>query len=156
SRLRAAFGVELALKTMFETPTAAGIAAAVRRGEGVTVPALVPQARAGKVPLSYAQQRLGILDQLEPGSALYKLPVALRLKGELDVAGLERAANGIVARHEALRTTFVAEDGEPVQKVHATGSWPITWRDGAADVVGAAAEPFDLANGPLVRATVWR
>src|SRR3954463_7211156 len=64
-------------------------------------------------PLSYAQQRLWVLDQLEPGSAAYNISLALRLKGALDVEALRRAFEEVVRRHEVLRTTFVSDGGEP-------------------------------------------
>src|SRR5258706_4101012 len=76
--------------------------------------------RRGRAPLSFAQQRLWFLNQLEPGSPLYNMPVALRLRGRLDRAALQKSLNAIVARHEALRTRFEAEDGNPVQVIAET------------------------------------
>ena len=69
------------------------------------------------IPLSYAQQRLWFLDQLQPDSAFYNIPSAVRLSGSLNVSALERALNEIVRRHEALRTTFVSIHGEPRQQI---------------------------------------
>src|SRR3954454_14247613 len=82
-----------------------------------TYPALLPQPRPGLLPLSYAQQRLWCIDQLEGSSAEYNMPAALRLEGELDQAALERAINTIVERHESLRTHFAELDGQPVQVI---------------------------------------
>src|SRR5690606_20500181 len=71
-------------------------------------------------PISHAQRRLWFLDRLEPGNPVYNIPVAVRLRGRLDRVALERALQAIVARHDALRTTFAMENGEPVQVVHET------------------------------------
>ncbi len=112
SRLRSAFGVELPLRELFEAPVLAG---SRRQGRGGP-----PQRRRGALPacapgpgptgqappLSFAQQRLWFLDQLEPGSPLYNLPVALRVEGPLDALVLARCLGEIVRRHEPLRTVF--------------------------------------------------
>src|SRR5262245_27256105 len=71
-------------------------------------------------PTSFAQQRLWLLDQLEPNSALYSLPAALRLRGRLDVQALKSSLIEIAQRHESLRTTFDSKDGQPFQVIHAT------------------------------------
>jgi amino acid adenylation domain-containing protein len=172
SRIREAFGVELPLRALFEAPTVAGLAArvdaAAREGGGVQAPPLVPVPRDGPLPLSYAQQRLWFIDQLEPGSAAYNVPQGMRLRGPLDVGVLRRALGEIVGRHESLRTTFHRVGGRPVQVIHpdagarlpevdlralAAGS-----REGEARRIAAedAALPFDLARGPLLRAAVLR
>ena len=77
-----------------------------RADESALAPPLVPVAREAHLPLSFSQQRLWFLDQFDPGSAVYNLPIALRLSGALDVSALERSLQEIVRRHEALRTTF--------------------------------------------------
>jgi len=120
------------------------------------------------LPVSFAQQRFYVLDQLETGSAAaaYTLPVAVRLRGALDVRALERALGTIVARHEALRTVFVLDGGEPVQVVLPAVHVPLPVEDlstlgteerEAAVAARAAANAnasFDLAAGPLVRASL--
>ncbi|HEX8459415.1 MAG TPA: amino acid adenylation domain-containing protein, partial [Pyrinomonadaceae bacterium] len=186
SRVREAFGVEVPLRTLFEEPTIAALSVAVEAalraeadGDTNDESAVPPLARfaptvdeAGEavsdaereLPLSYAQQRLWFLDQLEPGSAAYNIPAAVRLTGALDVSALERAMGEVVRRHEVLRTTFHLREGEPVQVVHdaPTMTLPITdlsqlSEDGreaeALRLAGEAARrPFDLETGPLVRA----
>lgn len=115
-------------------------------------------------PLSFAQQRLWFLDQLEPGSIAYNMPVALRLRGRLDAAALERSLNEILRRHDSLRTRFPARDGNPVQLISSTATLdvpeedltdlPESERETAAllRIAAEAALPFDLAAGPVVRA----
>jgi hypothetical protein len=121
-------------------------------------------AREGDIPLSFAQQRLWFIDQLEPGSALYNVPKAFRVSGALDAASLQQSLNEIVRRHEVLRTTFSAVGGRPVQKISASLTIPfpvvdLTDRPGseredeALRLINAEARrPFDLATGPLLRA----
>ncbi len=122
----------------------------------------------GPAPLSFAQQRLWFLEQLEPGSAVYHIGHALRLRGELHVEALQRALDGIVARHEALRTRFVAKDGFPVQVIAEPQTVPLTILEltpPAADDREAALQrilttevqrPFDLTRDLLFRATLIR
>jgi amino acid adenylation domain-containing protein len=122
------------------------------------------------VPASFAQRRLWLLDQLEPGSVTYHIPWLLHLDGPLEVDALRRALDAILARHEALRTTFDAVDGQPVQVVGPP--YPVDLplvdlsgaeladgrRDNAAVAVleRCATRPFDLARGPLLRAELVR
>jgi amino acid adenylation domain-containing protein len=171
SRIRATLAVELPLRAVFEAPTVAGLARTVEASRlGGLAPAapLAPASREGPLPLSFAQERLWFLQQLEPGSARYTIPLGLRLAGPLDVAGLERALHDLVARHEALRTTFPAVDGRPAQVISA----PEPVRLEVSDLRGlppagrepearrrareAARRPFDLARGPLLRAQLMR
>jgi amino acid adenylation domain-containing protein len=119
-------------------------------------------------PASCSQQRLWFLDHLQPGSAAYNLPRAVRLEGPLDAAALERAFAEVVARHEALRTTFASEDGVAVQvvapapatrlPVEDLSSWPEGEREPALarTLAATASAPFDLGKGPLVRARLVR
>src|SRR6185295_19726795 len=115
SRLRTAFSVELPLRLLFEFPTVAGQARAIEEalkgGAEVTAPPLLPLAERTRLPLSFAQQRLWFLDQMEPGTSTYNIPIGIRLSGQLDVEALERSIGEVVRRHETLRTRFVEEEG---------------------------------------------
>ncbi|MFP2934288.1 condensation domain-containing protein, partial [Pyxidicoccus sp. 3LG] len=170
SRVQATFNLELPLRELFEAPTVAGLAervdAATKTSQlGPQVPALLPVPRTGDLPLSFAQQRLWFLDRLEPDSPFYNAPVRLRLEGELDVAALERAFTELTRRHEVLRTTF--RDG-PVQVIHPPAPFPLTvvdlstLADGAREQEASrlsteeARRPFDLARGPVLRATLLK
>ena len=119
-------------------------------------------------PLSFSQRQLWFLDQLEPGNAFYNVPTAVTLKGTLDVPALEQALNELIARHETLRTTFCRVDGEPRQVIHAPTPLHLPVSDlralAAAErerqvslaVDQEAKAPFDLATGPLLRASLLR
>nr|QEO74660.1 AMP-dependent synthetase and ligase [uncultured bacterium] len=170
-RVRAATGADVALRRLFEGPTVAELAAAAEsaRREGRAAPPRIERAaREGALPLSFAQQRLWFLDQLEPGSAFYNVSAAVRLRGALDVAALRRALGEIVRRHESLRTTFKAVDGHPAQVVAASLELPLEVSDlselpesereesVAAHAREWARRPFDLAQGPLLRAHLLR
>ena len=120
------------------------------------------------LPLSFAQQRLWFLDQLEPGSHAYNMPGAVRISGSLDQAALEKSLDEIVRRHETLRTTFPLRGGEPVQVVAAPAplnlpvtdlrELPLGEREAQLDEIltREAHEPFDLARGPLLRVKLVR
>src|SRR5829696_3488367 len=124
TRLRQVFAVDLPLRALFQAPTVAGLAEAVeaaRRGaQGLLAPPLerVPREEGAELALSFAQQRLWFLDQLEPGSAVYNLPLALSLEGEVAEEQLAAVFGELVRRHETLRTTFLSETGGPLQVVH--------------------------------------
>jgi amino acid adenylation domain-containing protein len=171
SRARRVFGVEIALRDLFEEPTVAGLAQSIEhalRADGtLTAPPLVRTPRSARLPLSFAQQRLWFLEQLEPGSA-YNIPLSLRLEGALDIPALAGALTAIVHRHEVLRTTFKAEDGEPVQVVHEPAGHPLPVVDLrgldaapretelAALARAEAVRPFALDRGPLLRSLLVR
>jgi amino acid adenylation domain-containing protein len=171
ARLRDRLGVELPLRALFEAPTVAGLAARVSAARaGGALPPLKPVPRPGagpwELPLSFAQQRLWILDRLEPGKPIYNVPAAVRLEtgdAELDLAALELALAEIVARHEALRTTFVRRGGEPVQRIERQVPVRLGLHDlraagerAARLALDEARAPFDLELGPLFRFTLLR
>src|SRR6266516_6572392 len=110
------------LRTMFESPTIESLAKAIsalQRAEttGEAPPPITSVPRDRELPLSFAQQRLWFLDQLEPGNALYNVPRTFRLAGNLDVNALEQALTGLVERHEILRTTYQISGDHPVQVI---------------------------------------
>ncbi|REG13822.1 AMP-binding enzyme, partial [Archangium gephyra] len=172
ARLHATFGVELPLRTLFEAPSlrafAARLEAATLASAASRLPPLVPAPRSGPLPLSFAQQRLWFLDQLEPDSPLYNLPAAIRLEGTLDLAALRHGFQELVRRHESLRTTFRSEAGQPLQVIAPSVSFPLEVVDLSslpseqreAEALRLAQEdaqrPFNLSTGPLLRTHLLR
>ena len=132
------------------------------------LPPIVRRGPLRSAPLSFAQQRLWFLDQLQPGRPLYNVPCRAWLHGRVDVAALRRALNEVVARHESLRTTFPASNGQPMQSIAPQvvcdlpvidlTSVPAERREAEVRRLATeqAREPFDLARGPLLRARVLR
>ncbi len=172
-RLRAALGVELPLRTLFEAPTVAAQARAVEAAlaEGRTPPPpLRPGERDEPPPLSFAQERLWFLDQLEPGLAAYNVPAALELAGPLQPAALAGALCHLARRHETLRTRYAESDGRGVQVIDGDAPLPLPVVDlaalaGSKDraeaesrrlLAAESARPFDLARGPVARALLLR
>jgi amino acid adenylation domain-containing protein len=163
SRVREVFGVELPLRALFESPTVAGLAARVdelRRAGDEALPPVVPAGRDRPLPLSFAQERLWFLDRMEPGRPVYNIPATLRITGALDVAALERALGEVVRRHESLRTAFGEAGGAPVQVVSPFSGFTLSVTPVADEAEASrlasdeAARPFDLAAGPLFRASL--
>ncbi|BBA33066.1 putative linear pentadecapeptide gramicidin synthetase LgrB [Methylocaldum marinum] len=171
SRVRETLGLELPVRHLFEHPTLADLAAALdatRHTPTTALPPLTPVSRHQPLRLAFAQERLWFLDQLEGPSATYTIPGGLELHGPLEVAALRRSLAEIVRRHESLRTTFPTVDGVAVQHIAPSGPVPLPLIDLAAlpDADRAAAferriadetrRPFDLAHGPLLRASLVR
>jgi amino acid adenylation domain-containing protein/non-ribosomal peptide synthase protein (TIGR01720 family) len=172
ARVRETVHVGLSFYSFFETPTVADMARSIGtvRQAVTSLQPLPPQPvpRDGALPLSYAQQRLWFLEQLEPSRAVYNLPLAWRLIGNLNVFALERSLGEMVRRHEILRTTFPSVDGHPMQVIAPVLALPLpvvdlqalpaTEREAAVERLATeeARRPFDLACGPLVRTTLLR
>src|SRR4051812_10627525 len=131
-------------------------------------PMIPKRAEPGPAPLSFAQQRLWFIQQLEPNSPAYNVPTALRLKGALQPAALKQSLEEVVRRHEILRTAFPAVDGRPQQVPQPAGSMPVpivsledaSPRDRETTlqrlILSEGKRPFDLARGPVVRSTLYR
>ncbi len=181
SRLRQTFKVELPLRSIFEAPTIAGMAAVVRNATGQEarkeerIEILPRDPETGlpvtPPPLSFSQQRLWFLDQLDPGNTSYNIPAAVHIRGYLDVAALENAISAIIQRHEALRTSFSSQAGVPVQIISAQGETRLPLVDvqmGSSDLIPEQSpevmelirqevqKPFNLATGPVARALLLR
>ncbi|MCA1706631.1 MAG: amino acid adenylation domain-containing protein, partial [Actinobacteria bacterium] len=169
SRVRTAFGVDLSARAVFDAPTVARLAdllpTASRADHAERIP---PVPRDRTLPLSPAQQRLWLIDELTSGGTEYNTGVGLRLSGELNLDALRAALGALVSRHESLRTTFETVDGHGVQMVAARGEIPLRAVDlsgmGADELDAAVDEAladelsrrFDLQRGPLTRAVLVR
>ena len=169
SRIRNCFHVELPLRDLFEEPTVVGLSQRIdvarHRNILLKPETLVPVSREEPLPLSFAQQRLWFLDQLEPQNTAYNVWRAVRLGGTLNIETLERSLNDVVRRHEILRTSFPIIHGRPVQSIVEAEQFLVLEVD---DLSGIAPEDreaqsqallaeagqshFDLAVGPLLRA----
>jgi amino acid adenylation domain-containing protein/FkbM family methyltransferase len=172
SRVREVFKAELPLRSIFEAPTVAELARLIesRIAGGLQHDELPIEAvpRDGDLPLSFAQQRLWLMDQIEPGIPIYNIHVPVRLTAELDVVALKRTVDELLRRHEVLRTTFVLKDEGPVQVIAPPRPtfMPIIdlsqideqRREGELLRIAhdEAALPFNLANGPLMRVRLLR
>ena len=164
SRLRRALGVEVSLRDLFARPILASLAQLAGSGQHQDDVPVSIRDRSGSLELSWAQQRLWFLDQLDDAAgAAYHMPSALHIKGALDRRALRATLDRIVARHESLRTRFISERGEPVQVIDPQVDFDLREHDlrgmdpsaraiAVAELSAAeAAAPFDLAAGPLIR-----
>ncbi|MGB8507277.1 MAG: amino acid adenylation domain-containing protein [Pyrinomonadaceae bacterium] len=155
------------LRTLFESPTVAGLAGCVEEHRHIAWRPIERVSRRGDLPLSFAQQRLWLFDKFDPGTATYNVPVTIRLSGNLQAQALERSIAEIVRRHEALRTTFTtSDDRQPIQviarvqplmlEVQDVSGLPEAVRDAEALKIVRleALQPFDLEDGPLLRGTL--
>ncbi|BCL80830.1 hypothetical protein ccbrp13_32950 [Ktedonobacteria bacterium brp13] len=175
ARVRAVVQVEVSIVKLFERPTVAGLAQEIERrlrggrGEGEEEErALEARARPQQVPLSFAQQRLWFLDQLEPESTAYLLPRVQRLQGPLDIAALKQSLEALTQRHEILRTTFSMHDDQGVQIIHPSLNLNLPLIDLShlqTDVQETmtrrlinqeAQHPCNLTTGPLLRVALVR
>jgi amino acid adenylation domain-containing protein len=171
ARINGQFKITLPLRTLFECSTIKKLAEQVDAlaGKQIAGSATVQRvSREQPIALSFPQQRLWFIDQLETGSSLYNINKALRLVGRLDVSKLSRAVQSLAARHEILRTTFVAHDGQPVQliapaidipfRVEDLTSVPGTNQEAEIErlIKSKTEKSFDLSRGPLLRVTLFR
>ncbi|CAJ4934129.1 syringomycin synthetase [Burkholderia pseudomallei] len=161
SRLRQALSVEVALSTVFDAPVLSALAERLEAENTEVLPPIPLAPRDGRIALSLAQQRLWFLTQLEGVSEAYHMSGAVRLDGPLNREVLQRALNRIVMRHEALRTCFVREEGEPIQVIQPHADLTVSYHDlreaeqseqRAKDLSQAhASAPFDLSRDLPVR-----
>ncbi|WP_171074144.1 non-ribosomal peptide synthetase [Nonomuraea basaltis] len=168
ARVGDTLGLDLPLRAVFESPTLAALAARLRGAPRVRSAPLLPAPRNQPLPLSFVQERIWFLRQLEPESTNYNVPRALRLRGRVDLETLTRVLADLEIRHEILRTTFPDVDGEPVQHVHEPRGIPVTLVDQSGlpederdawvheHILTAGQEPFELEEGPLLRVTLVR
>ncbi|MET9038462.1 condensation domain-containing protein, partial [Streptomyces mirabilis] len=170
ARLNSTFGVELSLPMIFQEPTVAALAAMIEEElatpeDKPALPALVATG-ISEAPLSYDQEGMWLLEQWHPGTAVYNIPIGIRVRGPLDPVRLEHAVQSVVARHDALRTVFPKVDpplqrvlpelAVPLRTVDLTDHPAATRAEQARTRAGQdAGEPFDLERGPLLRATLY-
>ena len=168
ARVREALKVEVAIKDLFAYPVLTDLARFLASASSAELSPIVAVERGAHLPLSFAQQRLWFLAQMEGVSQAYHMPMGWRLKGSLDRAALRKALDRIVARHEALRTIFAMVDGDPVQRIlsredsrfHLVEHDLRGRSDGREELARLAAEEaeasFDLEAGPLIRGRLIR
>ncbi|MGN6085880.1 amino acid adenylation domain-containing protein, partial [Trinickia sp.] len=163
-----AFGVEFAVRDLFVNPVLSDVADAVRHKARGDAPVIAKAERDAQLPMSFAQQRLWFLAQMEGASLAYHIGFGVQLRGSLDPAALRRALDRIVVRHEALRTTFALVDGAPVQRIAPASTahlvlaetdlrlHPEPLAELERRVVAERDAPFDLEHGPAIRGRLIR
>ncbi|GED99905.1 hypothetical protein nbrc107696_03520 [Gordonia spumicola] len=160
ARISAALDVDVTIRDLFDAPTVREIVVATAGRAPALPPVTAVVPRPDTIPLSFAQQRMWFINRFEPGTGAYNIPAVLRLTGRLDTIALRRALEDVVVRHEVLRTTFPAVDGEPHQLVAAADAVPTTldWRTVGSreEILADASAGFDLAVDWPLRARLWR
>ena len=165
ARIRNQFNADVPLRLLFNNPNPAALLQAMASQQQSPASQTVRRRNSTDLPpLSFAQKRLWFLDQLGPGNSAFNLPWMVRLQGDLSLPALQAALDALLNRHESLRTRFAASGGDPLQLVMPVQSLPITLHNcfGADDVRLEAelreliARPFDLQQGPLIRADLFR
>ena len=169
--VKRAFQIEMPIRILFENPVlnqfAKQVAIAVQEAQGVFEPSIKPVPEGLQLPLSFAQERLWFLQQLEPQSAAYNLPMVFRLRGSLDVAHFKTCCESIVNRQAVLRTRFTEIQGQPYQVIDERAHWgfrrvtmdhlPQAAREKACmeAVSEEVTAPFSLEQGPMLRVSLF-
>ncbi len=174
AKLRDTFQLELPLRELFEAPTVAELDQRIQQAlTGQSRRAIAPMTAVPRdadipLPLSWSQERLWFLEQLDGSNAAYSIPVALKITGQIDIVALESALSGVIARHESLRTTFPMVEGKPIQAIAPISDLSIPIEDlsnSSAEqhpeilqqsINAEAQAPFSLAKGPLLRLRLLR
>jgi amino acid adenylation domain-containing protein len=172
ARVRECLEVELPVRSLFEAPTVEQfsdlIQAQLSAERKSSLPTITPVLREGNLPLSFAQQRMWLFEQLSSGTAAFNISMGVRLKGVLNVAALEQTFGEIIRRHESLRTVFTSANDRPVQVIHPPHVFSLPFvdlthlpaeereREAARLAQEETLRQFDLARGPLVRPTLLK
>ncbi|KST65996.1 non-ribosomal peptide synthetase [Mastigocoleus testarum] len=163
SRIRKTCAVDISLQRLFEFPTIAQLAKDIQQASSKNISSITPVPRTENLPLSFAQARLWLLEQLKPGSYIYNMPALIRLVGDLNIEVLEQSINEIINRHEVLRTNFVLADEQPLQKIlpkvqlkiSVANLRELTEAEQKAEINRFSVEefqhPFDFTQAPLLR-----
>ncbi|MDM5302010.1 amino acid adenylation domain-containing protein [Bacillus subtilis] len=159
SRIAKEFDVQVPLKDVFAHPTVEGLASVIREGTDSTFEAIKPAEQRETYPVSSAQKRIYVLQQLEDGGTGYNMPAVLELEGKLDPERLDRAFQELIKRHESLRTSFEQDEGgDPVQRIHDevpfTLQTAVLGEQTEQEAAAAFIQPFDLSQAPLFRAQI--
>jgi amino acid adenylation domain-containing protein len=151
-RIRAVLGLDVTVRALFATPTVGGLSESL--GDAAAArPAVTRRARPDRLPLAPGQERLWFLARMDPGDTAYHMPIALRLRGDIDTAALAAALSDVAGRHEALRTYYAEDEAGPYQVV--LDSFEVPFEVGTGSVAEAARTPFDLAAAPPVRSWLF-
>ena len=172
SRVRDVFQLELPLKTLFEAHTLEALARQIdisfrERRHAPHMPLIEAASGNGPAPLSYSQERMWLIQSLDPKNTAYNMPVAIRLRGPLSIKALSDALNELFRRHEILRSTVRLENGQPVQDVEPFANQELTivdlcgrgneaWTEALRLAEREARTPFDLAHGPVIRVKLFQ